>query len=292
MSGVAPIPGIRPVAPSPTLLDVAGPLPTDQWQAGIASRGVSCHGGHPWAGICPDGDAEKVDPAAIVKPEFWPFTFYVPYACDWSLPDQEAAMAAENLAQLEAVSAWHVSHELWAGTANALEAAVIAGDRDPNPTLISEALDLTVTDAVHPVFGLAALMSEYLACTQAGGGVLHVPPILVPFLVHQGVLSQVGSVLRAPLGFTVSAGPGYPGTGSPGPDGDLAPPGQVWVIVSGPVEYALGEPKVLPEASQRHAERRLNRYELWAERRAIVRFDPCCVFAILVDVPNSAPEAS
>lgn len=295
MAGLQPIAGIRPVAPRPSLLDVASGLPAGtDWSSGVASRGVACAPGHPWPGICPKDavvTAKKVVAPVIAEPKFIPFQIYVPYACAWVTPDEEGGMQGDAAAQLESVTAWHVSRELWAGTANLMEKSG-AGGVVVNPTLMSEATDLTNVNAVDSVFAIAALLSERAACSQAGGAVLHLPTILIPHLTNQGVVKMVNGKLVGPLDTPVSPGPGYPGPGPWGPDGEAAYPGSVWAYVSGPIEVEVGAPKFLPDTDARRWDQRRNRYELWAERAAIVRFDPCCVYAILVDVPNSAPEAS
>lgn len=293
VSGLEPIAGIRPVAPAGgTILDAGYPLPPGDWRSGVASRSSGCIAGHPWAAICPTAahiDTGKVNAPAIGEAEVRPFQFYVPWACDWVTPDQYAEMDAEARGNIEAVSAWHLSRELWTGVANDREND--SANRD-NPTLMSEAIDIGGVEPANAVFALGALLAEYAGCTQAGGATLHVPIILVPYLTNQGVLKMDGNQLVGPLNTRVSAGPGYPGPGPWGPDGEVAPAGSVWMYVTGPVEYALAEPVLEPDRAERRFDRRRNRYEIWAERRGIVRFNPCCVSAMLVDIPNSTPTAS
>lgn len=287
-SGLEPIAGIRPVAPDVSLLDAATRLVDVVWRSGVAWRSSGCPEGFPWPGICPEDGAEKDSAPDISEVEVRPFGFYVPYACDWVTDATQAEMDADALAQMEAVSAWHVSRELWAGDANQLERDIA----NVNPTLMSTGTDIGGVAPSHPVYSVGVLLSEYAACAQSGGAVLHVPIVLIPYLTNQGVLKMENGRLTGPLGTPVSPGPGYPGPGPWGPDGEAAPPGAVWVYVTGPIEYALTEPTLDPDTAQRRWDRRRNRYELWAERRGIVRFNPCCVFAILVDIPESSPEAS
>lgn len=293
-SATQPIKGIRPVAPEVSLrTSGATSLPAGtNWDSGISWRSAGCVVGHPWAGICSkpaDVDAEKVVAPSIAEIAFRPVTFYVPWSCDWVTDDQVDEVRGDALAQLEAVTDWHLSRELWAGSANLRE--VDSGNL--NPTLMSEAADLTVGDhPVHAVYAIGDLLANHADCAQAGGAVLHVPIVLIPFLTNQGVIKRVGDRLLGPMDTPVSPGPGYPGPGPWGPDGDVAPPGSVWVYVTGPVEYDLTAPKVMPDDQQARWDRRRNRYELVAERRAIVRFDPCCIFALNVDVPNAGSEAS
>lgn len=291
MSGLPqPIPGIRPVAPEVSLLTSGAtqlPAGTD-WHSGVKWRGASCSPGHPWPGICPDADLVKAAAATIAPHAVRPFGFYVPYACDWVTDAEQAGMDDDARAQLQAIQAWHISRELWAGDANNLEASA----DDTNETLMSSAVDLTVAAAVDATFAVAELLSEYAGCTHAGGAVLHLPIVLIPHLTRLGMLQRVGDRLFGPLGVSVSPGPGYPGPGPWGPNGELANAGTVWAYVSGPIQYDLAAPSLDPDTMARRWDRRMNRYSMWAEQQAIVRFDPCCVFAINVDIPNVAPEAS
>lgn len=304
-----PIAGIRPVAPEVSLLTVAGELTRDGagpgsdpvaqvdglrsapwWTSGVSWRRAACTTGHPWPGICPTPEllaAGKRPAAALDEVEFRPYEFYVPYACEWVTPEGRAEMRAEVLATIEAQTAWHVSRELWTGDADLLN----VDQSTPNETLMSAADPLGV-EAVEPEAALALLIAEYTACSHVGGAVLHIPPVLLPNLQQKALITRVGNQLRGPMSTLVSPGPGYPGPGPWGPAGAVASPGRVWVYISGPVEVALAAPTVLPEDIASTFDRRTNRVELWAERRAIHRFDPCCVFAILTDIPNVGPDAS
>lgn len=303
-----PIAGIRPVAPDVSILTVAGTLagpdgnasdPIENveglrrapwWSGGVSWRRSACATGHPWPGICPSAAvlaAKKAAASTLSDVDFRPYEFYVPYQCDWATPEDRPTLRAEGQALVEAQSAWHVSREIWAGPADLMN----ADQSNPNPTLMSEATAIG-SEAVDPEAAVALLTQTYVDCTHGAGGVLHVPPILIPNLMHRALISRTGNVLNGPPGFVVSPGPGYPGPGPWGPDGALASPGRVWIYVSGPLEVAMTAPFVLPDDLEATYDRRMNRYELTAERRAIHRFDPCCVFAILTDIPNVGPDAS
>ena len=67
---------------------------------------------------------------------------------------------------------------------------------------------------------------------------------------------------------------------------------QSWIYITGPVEYAVSDVIVLPESERERMAFRQNTYEVWGERDAIVRFDPHCVFAVMVINPAPMPEVS
>ena len=68
----------------------------------------------------------------------------------------------------------------------------------------------------------------------------------------------------------------------------MAPFGQAsvdedWMFISGQVEVAKGPNRVRPENYQERTwQPRTNRYVVYADTDAIVRFDPCAVFAAKV----------
>lgn len=270
------IAGIAPVAPSVTLLQAARRLPAGTvWQSGITWRSAACATAQRVA-YCNDEDGAALNAAPdITQPAFFPYQIVVPYACDWILPGQEAEYRADAEAQAEAATAWNVARELWTGETEA-----------DNPSLMSVASDASAAGAVHPTTALGLLLEAYEDCGQAGGALVHAPTQALVSLLHSGVVKQNGDVIYGPNGSIVSSGPGYPGAGDFGPGGGASGDGNEWVYVSGPVEYELGAIEVVPDDAHAHFDRRRNRYEVWAQRSAIHRFDPCCVFAVKTYVPS------
>lgn len=274
MAGKQPIPGIAPVAPAVSLVSSgARPLPADvNWQSGVSWRSIACANAERYPDCDPSPSrAATVD---ITQPAFSPFNIALGYACDWV--EDSAEHEREARAALDARTAWHLSRELWAG-----------GNVDATtPTLMSAATAIG-TAAVHPVAAIGSLVSSWLDCTEAGGPILHVPSILIPSLFANGQIAQQGDTYYGPLGSVISPGPGYPNTGAAtGPAGANADANSAWIYVTGPVEYATG-PITISETESWNP--RLNRYEVHPTRRAIFRFDPCCVFAIETLIP--APGA-
>lgn len=285
MTGIfEPIAGIKPVRPTPSLLTVARGIPNPgRWQSGVAWRSAACAVGARWP-MCPDSDAEKNTAGQIVAPQVTPFVVYVPYACDWVLPDQESDYRADARNQCDAVTPWHVSRELWTG---ATEAA--------NDSLQSVATDVSASDPVHPVTAVMSLLEAYFDCPvddeATGRGtntpVIHAPMFAIVSLLAHGVIAQQGDVYAGP-NCVVSPGPGYPSGTAGRPTGVDEGSEEGWLYVSGPVEYVLDD-IIVRDVMQN---RRMNRYEAIAEREALVRFDPCCVFAVKVYQPSPSDSES
>lgn len=287
-----PIRPIPVVAPSPSILTSARPLSDDRdWSAGISWSPAGCipSFSHP---RCPSSPADKDTGAGLGAPvQVDPFWIYTPLSCDWVTDGEAVAGPARDLT--EAHTAERIGAALWMGE----------GLSADNPTLRNSAVDVSIGGGGAGDLDdvVAALLANYERCTGgSGGAVLHIPSVLIP-----GALGGIagggrvawpeGNFYRAALGAVVSPGPGYPwgastaGEGGFGPITDPGPPAEYagnaidesWIYVTGPIEYATTPVRVLPEEEADRRGLRMNRYEVWAERQAIVRFDPCCVFAAL-----------
>lgn len=289
--GVQPVAGITPKPPTPSLLTVARTLPAGvNWHSGISWRSATCAPGYRYR-YC--GDGEKEEPNRISKPQFFPYAIYVPYACDWVRPDNtnEYGYTDDAKAQLDAVTPWHMSRELWTGETDFY-----------NPSLRSAAVDLSADAPVHPVTALGALLEAYFDCpadadddndTDLGSGsgtpIVHVPYSALISLIANHVVNQQGDYYVGPNCF-VSPGPGYPTGRDAAPananEGEGEP--DAWMYISGSIEYALGDITVLDD----DFDHRTNRYVAYPERWVIHRFDPCCVFAIGAYVPSPSDSVN
>lgn len=281
-AGFAPIDPIAPVKPSLSILSVSRTL-VGEWRSGVTWRqGLPCGDGEEGPGFrrayCGSGDFETA--ADGVKPEFYPYDIYVPYDCDWVVEGDEAQYNESARLALDAVTAWHVSRELWLGDTEAL-----------NPSLVSEATDESANAPVHPVTAVGSLLEAWTGCTQMSGDgrrgpVIHAPAFAVTSLLANFTIRQEGDVYIGPMGSLLSPGPGYPtGTGAR-PAGASDGDEDGWIYISGPVEVGLGDIRIDPDSNAAHRDRRGNQYRIWAQRQAIHRFDPCCVFAIAVYQPS------
>lgn len=253
------------------------------WASGISWRSTQSLVQHARA-YC--GSGNLVGAPGLDKPEFYPYMLYVPYSCDWVLPVAQRTEEGETItvdsyradavAAEEAMTAWNMARELWTGAIEAL-----------NPSLQNTAVDKSAVGAVHPTTALGMLLEAFSDCTQEGGAVIHAPLTAAVSLLRDGVVKQQGDVYYGPAGSIISPGPGYPtaATGT-GPSGADAGAGNVWLYVTGPVEYALGDIVVYPDGDEAFFNHRENRYEVTAQRQVIHRFDTHCVFAVKTYVPS------
>lgn len=305
--GFEPVLAIPGLAPVPSILTSAKNRTRDNF--GVASRSVKLPddstrtvpawtSGISWRstqslvqyGRAYCGDATLEVPPGLDKPEFYPYMLYVPYSCDWVLPSTRTvegetitvdSYEADATDSEDAMTAWSMSRELWTG---AIESQ--------NPSLQNTAVDESASSAVHPVTALGTLLEAYSDCTQEGGAVIHAPLSAITSLLANYAIRQQGDVYYGPGGSIVSPGPGYPsdatGTGPDSADDPDAGTGNVWMYVTGPVEYALGDIVVYPEGGEAFYNHRENRYEVTAQRLVIHRFDTHCVFAVRTYIPSPA----
>jgi hypothetical protein len=179
--------------------------------------------------------------------------------------------------QLEAGTSKAMEYELWTGTL-----------KPSNPTLETGATVLESGSSFAPADAMVLLGQAMSNCGAGGRGMVHAPTIFVDKLLDSGaILKEVGSKLTTVVrGDTLVAGSGYPGTG---PGGSAPGTGQVWVFATGPVTYRLGPPVVYPDVFAEAFDKLKNTVEYRAEREVAMNFDPCCHFAILVDVWTASP---
>lgn len=289
--GLQPIGRISPVAPSPSLVTSARALPNVEWRSGVAWL-PACQPSYNYAD-CPDDD--RLGPDGRVEADVPPFTIYTPLGCDLVMDPDDIDAAASELT--DAHAAYGLARALWMGDGYHDTLTTTQGDAGVPVTLRNSAIGITAT-AVALDVAVASLIGEYELCTGgSGGAIVHVPSTLIPQALGSAgggarIAWPEGNAYRGPCGITVSPGPGYPlgptphfGEGA-GPDGAGNAFNESWIYITGPVEYAVAAATVLkPEEQRDRFTPRMNRYEVWAERRAIIRFDPCCVFAALVSNP-------
>lgn len=255
------------------------------WRGGVSWQSFGCQRSYPWR-VC-DGDQEDKALSELGGPvSSSPFVIYTPLECEWAGAEETLEPAARALNQAQ--TAYGMARALWMG--EGLPSAV------SQPTLRNTATDLGFVGDLDDV--VARLLGAYEQGTYGlGGAVLHIPSILMTGALGGlpgggRVATLEGNVYRGPLGSVISPGPGYPwGESDDGDDGfgpfvaDASPElylgsagDEVWIYVSGPVEYALGPTNVLPPNQSASAQRR-NTAEVIAERAAIFRFEPCSVWA-------------
>lgn len=283
-----------PVPPNPAPEGALAPM-RERWRSGITWNTVDCNPAHNWE-RCPSAVTTKADPTGLNPPvqteSFW---IYTTLEVDWHNMTEEAPLDQYVLDLNEAHTPFAVARALWMGEG--------LPDDALQPTLRRNAADITVGDPMDLDDGIAVLLARYEAQTGgSGGAILHVPSQLaVSGLIGgaQGgarVAWPEGNLYRSVLGAVLCPGPGYPQGPSPqaaptgfGPKVADGPPStykgtdsdEYWVYVTGPVEYALAQQRIVPaEERQQRAPMLMNKYQVWAERAGVVRFDPCAAFAV------------
>lgn len=299
--GYEPVGRILPTAPVPSLVTSARRLTGVNWQSGIH-----------WAPSCQQSFARPYCPpeptleTGVERDTVHanPFTIYTPARCDVTtvdMSDQETIVV--DFTDVHTASG--LAAALWMGTG-------LPADDLEQVTLRRNATDVSGAAPYDLDDGVAALLAHYEAATGGNGGaMIHLSVQLVPAALGGGaggarVAWPEGNVYRGPSGSVVVPGPGYPiGASADGADGYgpltvAGPPEQyagnaddeAWVYITGPVEYDVTPVVARPDAERDRVQFRSNVYEVWGQRQAIVRFDPCSTFAVLVNNPAPLAEFS
>lgn len=255
-----PIVEVDPILASSTpggFLRAARPLEVGDadWRGGVTFTS-NCGGVNPWT--CDVSGAKKTvddlgDPA-----RFDSFLVYAGVRCS-------GAPVEDKLRQ-------HADIKMRRGLSGALARELHDGATTDNPSLQSEATDITVGSPCVDA-AIAGLISTAEDC---GGGelVFHAPFVALAALMKYQLVTYSGGKYQ--LGGYDIIIDGYPNLG---PGGTAAAANQVWIYATGPVEYKLGE-----RVEYSHFTGRQNDSVLFAEQLAVLRFDPCCANAIRAEI--------
>lgn len=255
---------ISPITVQPTpggFLRAAGRLETDaDWQSGGVTFTSNCGGAHTWQ--CDYSGATKTIDDLGEAVEFEAFLIYAAARCNGGLvPDRLRE---------------HVDIKLARGSSGALAYELATGDATGNPSLQSEAEDQTPGAGICVDAAIAALLSFAEDC---GGGELtfHIPFVGLASLMKYHLVTFEGGVYR--IGGHRIIVDAYPNVGPDISGNVVATDDQVWVYVTGPVEFVLGSREEYHQFTHR-----TNDDVLIKEQLAALRFDPCCVHAILAEL--------
>lgn len=266
------------------------------WRSGSRWDPIGC--AHPHTqnrfttcGPCATDEADplkcELAEPGIEEATAWPFDIYMPNDCDSIHREDEAARRRRY--NLELGIDKILAERLTLGSGR---------ECDPTPTLAgpnSVAESLTPSGAVPMTAGLAALIRGRVNEAGNAFGQFIVPDVAVPAMLEHGHIQPGAAGYVGPLGWTVSIGPGFPNVA---PDGTPADPGTAWIYAFGFADYAIGLPedllsRVPNEATDPDAVGPDTLPESWdllrqnrrldiTELLAIVRLDPCGVFAAQV----------
>jgi hypothetical protein len=283
VSGLAP-PGIAAAAPiTPAthgLTSVMLPLVMldgTRWQAGYQVYPEACIDFSWFESDCslwtgdPAGPADK-DPAADNAEvyEVDPVLPYTQFECNsagWSSQDYQGRARRA----IEAASSKALEYELWTGAMNS-----------DNPHLITGATVLNGGEAVPAANGPGVLGQGLASCGGGGRGVLHAPPVVADLWWQMGALKEDGNrLVTVARGDLVVVGSGYPGTG---PGGSAPDENHSWVYATGMVTGTMEDIQINPPTFREAFHRTTNRIRFLAERLMTATFDPCCHFALYLDL--------
>lgn len=259
----------------------------DKWELGMsAPPPENCVQVSTWD---PDCAAWPLDGGGdVVKPEkdsdlqsraghdLQPFVIYTQFECD-AQQLRTIDFKGRCTRQLEAASGKGLEYELWTGAQSGSTG---------NPYLMSDNATVIGGGAAFGARQAWTLLAQSLAnCGGGGVGVIHA----TTFIVEEWLYASGGSAIREEngrlvsvgRGDTVVSGAGYTGEG---PDGETAPgPHQAWAYATGPMRFWMGDPILSADTVAEAMDRKRNNVEYRAERFAVVDFDTCCHFAILID---------
>jgi hypothetical protein len=233
--------------------------------------------------------------------EYIPFGIEVEdFSSTFSLLAQDRPKRALDI--LEAITQKSIERELWSGDCAKIGSGT-TGSPVPNAnnylTKQSASTNITVTSAGDSTrLALANLEKNLAACPIGGRGTIHMSRKTASIMSGLGLLIQIdfsarldkGDVnakkqaLVTQLGTPVVVGSGYTGDGPVGATGASATAGAEWMFGTGYVDAHLGAKKVINEDLSRAIVPNTNDVHIRAARTAAVHFEPCCHYAVRVDL--------
>ena len=195
-----------------------------------------------------------------------PFAVYGEYQCN---PVGRSDAEAFDRARLHLVT----------GSGRAIERAIQFGEPGNEPTLSSEAVDITTGGAVSTVEAVA-LLEQYLGENYGGVGVLHMDRRLATHAIAEGLIFPEGDQLRTGLGTLVAAGAGYESQSGPDESPESPGDGSLWVYATGAVH---GWRSAIVESQEGATfDRGNNTLTVIVERTYVIAWE-CVTAAIQVD---------
>lgn len=254
---------LPPIESSPLgggLLTVARDIPAD-WEGGVSFT-PRCGTTGVWP-KCPSVGRANKSVGSTSKPadvSFDPFMLYSHVNCGGQPFETELLDQA--------------NHALRVQQSMQLARQLVFSDPDvDNPDLATTAEDITLTNSLGAApqrlrNSLGGLLTHAVECGM-GEAVIHIPVVAMPHALSSGVEYRDGKYFlgHIPVSFDDYGQP----DGSPNA-GDNA-----WIYLTGPVEVGIGSPL---ESSV--YENRLNQSTVLVEQLAILRFDPCCMPAMIL----------
>ncbi len=137
--------------------------------------------------------------------------------------------------------------------------------------------------AVSPGMALMLFAQALANCGGGGRGMIHATPALVERWVTLSSISCNDKLITTcGRGDIIVNGTGYLGwgpTGQPIPSANT-----VWAFATGMVNVRIGEAEIYPDNINEALNRATNEVTFRGEVTAAAVFDPCCTFAVLIDL--------
>lgn len=222
---------------------------------------------------CADDDESpfgvpKVTDAGVPLVTASPFAVYGSYRCNpVGRPLQEAFDRA--LAHLEN------------GKSRAIERAVQLGEAGNEPSLASEAVDITPAGGAVSLVDAIAEAEEYLRENYAGTGVIHLTPRQATLAAANTLIYPDGDVLRTTLGTLVVAGGGYDESVAPESPDESPGDGTSWIYVTGALYGWQSDAPPFPDSPGGAIDRGTNTLTVLAEQVFVIAWE-CLTAAIAV----------
>lgn len=260
----------------------------DRWQSGVSAQNLLCLGAQNEPQVCPvDDDDPRFDPTPPSLYEFFPVRTYLSYGCE-GFTGRPQVWDDQAQAALDAKVAFNVARELW------------TGEETGNPSLQNSAILLQTDGPLTPSAAAMMALASYEECTQGATGFVHAPSSAEDDMNANSFYRRSGNKFITSKDHVVVLGPGYPQSpGAWGPtrvavDGDIeetapatAGPGEAFLYVTGPVQIVGPVDTSGPTITQRP---RTNKHLSMPSVSTLYRFDPCCVFAVKIRIPDGTSE--
>jgi hypothetical protein len=256
--------------------------PTLAWMRGVQWTPTGCVEAHAWDPNCanwPKGN-KSTPPEIQGRYQTDPFVIETAYSClmtGSTIGDDLRAIALE---QLELATPKALEYQFWTNTLGSRMQSLDSTATEITG-LTSDATIITGSGGFDRQVGLALAGQALANCGAGTQGMIHAPAWIVELWFGDGLVTEEdGHLVTGVRKDRVVAGSGYPGTG---PGGAAVSGTFSWIYATGPVEVYLGDADIIGEQISESLDRRTNTAEFRAERAALVRFDPCCHAAVLID---------
>ncbi len=266
------------------------------WRKGVKWRPTGCVEASAWNPNCSSWPKNNKSAPPTVQPiyEVDGFVIEVAYGCTLTGEITIDDIRSVTLQQLELATPKALEFAFWENTLGSMSQALNSENIGATGWTSSASIITGASGPFDRKVGLALAGQSLANCGAGTRGMIHAPAFLVELWMADGLLmeDEAGNLVTKIRRDRVVAGSGYTGSGPGGiPVTDL----DTWIYATGPVEVYLEQ--INPEDGTNDAEyggvtgktvtesfdRLTNYAEFRAERMALVRFDPCCHSAVLID---------